>query len=68
MPKPPLTMEVPNEVRANYVEIIDDILATSDLSQVTEKKIRNGIQDRIEYDITPQKVRRKYRKMRTRED
>lgn len=49
-------MSLPNEVRANYVEIIDDILATSDLSQVTEKKIRNGIQDRIEYDITPQKA------------
>lgn len=52
-----LTMEVPNEVRAKYVEIIDDILSQSDLSQVTEKKIRSGIQDRVEYDITPQKVR-----------
>lgn len=53
-----LTMEVPNEVRVKYVEIIDDILSTSDLAQVTEKKIRNGIQDRVEYDITPQKVSR----------
>jgi hypothetical protein len=53
---PLLTMEVPNEVRVKYVEIIDDILSTSDLAQVTEKKIRNGIQDRVEYDITPQKV------------
>ena len=51
-----LTKKVPNEVRLRYVEIIDDILATSNLAQVTEKKIRNGIQDRVEYDITPQKV------------
>lgn len=47
---------VPNEVRAKYVEIIDDILAKSDLTAVTEKRIRNGIQGRVEYDITPQKV------------
>ena len=52
-----LTMEVPNEVRSKYVAIIDDILSQSNLAQVTEKKIRNGIQDRVEYDITPQKVR-----------
>lgn len=47
---------MPTEVRAKYVEIIDDILAKSDLSAVTEKSIRNGIQGRVEYDITPQKV------------
>lgn len=47
---------VPTEVRAKYVEIIDDILAKSDLTAVTEKSIRNGIQGRVEYDITPQKV------------
>lgn len=47
---------VPAEVRARYVDIIDDILAQSDLTQVTEKRIRNGIQERVQYDITPQKV------------
>ena len=48
---------VPSEVRAKYIEIIDDILAKANLAEVTEKRIRNGIQDRVEYDITPQKVR-----------
>ena len=47
---------VPLEVRAKYVAIIDDILAHADLTQITEKRIRNGIQQRVEYDITPQKV------------
>ena len=47
---------VPNEVRQKYVDIIDDILTKADLTQVTEKRIRNGIQERVEYDITPQKV------------
>lgn len=49
-------MSLPSEVRARYVEIIDDILSQSDLSQITEKRIRNGIQDRVQYDITPQKA------------
>jgi DEK C terminal domain len=47
---------VPPEVRANYIGIIDSILAESDLSRISEKKIRQGIQARVEYDITPQKV------------
>ena len=49
-------MAVPPEVRANYIGIIDSILAKSDLSRISEKKIRQGIQTRVEYDITPQKV------------
>lgn len=48
---------VPSEVRAKYIEIIDDILSKANLDEVTEKRIRNGIQERVEYDITPQKVR-----------
>lgn len=48
---------VPQEVRANYTTIIDAILAESDLSQITPKTIREGIQAKVEYDITPQKVR-----------
>jgi DEK C terminal domain len=47
---------VPPEVRANYIGIIDSILAESDLSRISEKKIRQGIQAKVEYDITPQKV------------
>ena len=49
-------MAVPREIRANYIRIIDSILAESDLSRISEKKIRQGIQAKVEYDITPQKV------------
>lgn len=51
-----LTIIVPDEVKAKYVTIIDEILESSDLAQITEKRIRNGIQDKVEYDILPQKV------------
>ncbi len=47
---------VPREVRANYIAIIDAILAASNIEEVSEKRIRRGIQDSVEYDITPQKV------------
>jgi DEK C terminal domain len=50
------SVAVPPEVRANYIGIIDSILAKSDLSRISEKKIRQGIQAKVEYDITPQKV------------
>jgi upstream activation factor subunit UAF30 len=43
-------------VRDNYVAIIDAILAESDLTKISAKKIRAGIQEKVEYDITPQKV------------
>ncbi len=43
-------------VRENYIAIIDSILANSDLTKISEKKIRVGIQEKVEYDITPQKV------------
>lgn len=49
---------VPSEVRNKYIEIIDNILSNANLAEVTEKRIRNGIQERVEYDITPQKVRK----------
>lgn len=52
-----LIKTVPPEVRANYISIIDSILTESDLSRISEKKIRQGIQAKVEYDITPQKVR-----------
>jgi upstream activation factor subunit UAF30 len=53
-----LTREtVPPEVRANYIATIDSILAASNIEEVSEKRIRKGIQDSVQYDITPQKVR-----------
>ena len=47
---------VPPNVRTNYIGIVDSILTESDLSRISEKKIRQGIQAKVEYDITPQKV------------
>jgi DEK C terminal domain len=55
--KPALTLHsVPPEVRTNYIAIIDSILAVSNLEEISEKKIRRGIADSVQYDITPQKV------------
>ena len=48
---------VPLEVEASYAKIIDSILANSDLDTISEKRIRKGLQESVEYDITPQKVR-----------
>ena len=47
---------VPPEVETSFVTIIDSILAASDLNTISEKRIRKGLQDAVEYDITPQKV------------
>lgn len=47
---------VPPEVKASYATIIDSILAASDLETISEKRIRKGLQQAVEYDITPQKV------------
>lgn len=44
------------EVEAKYVVIIDTILASSDLNTISEKRIRKGLQQAVDYDITPQKV------------
>ncbi|KAK5050949.1 hypothetical protein LTR84_003508 [Exophiala bonariae] len=49
-------MSLSSEIRANYVGIIDSILETSDLTTISRKSVMKGIQDRIEYDITPQKA------------
>ncbi|ETI28773.1 hypothetical protein G647_01224 [Cladophialophora carrionii CBS 160.54] len=48
-------MSLPPEVHARYVTIIDSILENADLTTITTKSIRQGIQDQVEYDITPQK-------------
>jgi hypothetical protein len=47
---------VPAEQRASYAAIIDEILANADLETISAKRIRNGLQERVDYDLTPQKV------------
>lgn len=51
-----IDLTVPSEVRASYIVIIDDILAKSDLQTISSKRIREGLQKAVDYDITPQKV------------
>ena len=51
-----INLSVPSEVRASYIVIIDDILANSDLQTISSKRIREGLQKAVDYDITPQKV------------
>ncbi|KAK0625738.1 F-box protein pof6 [Lasiodiplodia hormozganensis] len=51
----PATMPLPPEVEASYTVIIDDILAHSDLNTVSAKRIRKGLQARVDHDITPEK-------------
>lgn len=43
-------------MRDKYTEIIDTILAESDLNTISEKRIRKGLQEAVGYDLTPQKV------------
>ena len=45
-----------SDVRRKYIEIIDDILAKTDLTTISEKRIRKGLQDAVGYDLTPMKV------------
>ncbi|EQL31132.1 hypothetical protein BDFG_06445 [Blastomyces dermatitidis ATCC 26199] len=49
-------MELSDDVQASYIKIIDSILATSDLNTISEKRIRRGLQDAVDYDITPHKA------------
>lgn len=44
------------DLRDKYIGIIDDILAKSDLTTISEKRIRKGLQDAVGYDLTPMKV------------
>jgi hypothetical protein len=48
--------QVPAEQRESYAAIIDEILASADLETISAKRIRNGLQARVDYDLTPQKV------------
>jgi upstream activation factor subunit UAF30 len=47
------------EQAASYSAIIDDILSKSDLNTISAKRIRKGLQDKVDYDLTDQKVIRK---------
>ena len=49
-------LAVPAEVRASYIVIIDRILSESDLNTVSSKRVREGLQKEVPYDIGPQKV------------
>lgn len=51
-------MLVSSEKRAAYTQVIDSILAdkNTDLNEISEKRIRKGLQETLDYDITPQKV------------
>ncbi|RMZ92627.1 hypothetical protein DV736_g130, partial [Chaetothyriales sp. CBS 134916] len=48
-------MSLPDEVRAKYIAIVDDILADADLTTISAKAVRKGIQAKVEFDITPHK-------------
>ncbi|KAL8731544.1 MAG: hypothetical protein Q9166_003390 [cf. Caloplaca sp. 2 TL-2023] len=48
-------MALTSEAQTEYVKIIDTILASSDLNTISEKRIRKGLQQVLNYDITPQK-------------
>lgn len=50
-----MATELPPEQHAAYCAIIDDILADSDLTTVSAKRIRKGLQEKVEYDISAQK-------------
>ncbi|KAJ5644485.1 hypothetical protein N7507_010496 [Penicillium longicatenatum] len=49
-------MSLSSEVRDRFTEIIDSILAKSDLNTISEKRIRKGLQEEVGYDLTPQKA------------
>ncbi len=44
------------DLQALYTPIIDGILAESDLQTVSAKRIRAGLQSKVDHDITPNKV------------
>ncbi|KAJ5724555.1 hypothetical protein N7493_006283 [Penicillium malachiteum] len=48
-------MSLSPDMRDRFTEIIDSILAKSDLNTISEKRIRKGLQEEVGYDLTPQK-------------
>ncbi|KAF1996146.1 SWIB-domain-containing protein [Amniculicola lignicola CBS 123094] len=52
---PGATAALPPEQAASYAAIIDNILAASDLNTISAKRIRKGLQEQLDYDISAQK-------------
>lgn len=50
-----MSLALPREQEASYSAIIDSILAASDLHTITAKRIRKGLQEKVDYDISDQK-------------
>ncbi|KAL8928224.1 MAG: hypothetical protein Q9208_001934 [Pyrenodesmia sp. 3 TL-2023] len=48
-------MALSTETEAEYVKLIDVILRSSDLNTISEKRIRKGLQEAVNHDLTPQK-------------
>ncbi|KAF1981850.1 SWIB-domain-containing protein [Aulographum hederae CBS 113979] len=48
-------MSLPPDVEASYSAIIDGILAVSNLQTISAKRIRKGLQAKVDVDLTPQK-------------
>lgn len=46
-----------DEERATYTRVIDGVLASVDLETVTRKKIRQGLEEAVDKDLSSQKVR-----------
>ncbi|KAL5336283.1 SWIB/MDM2 domain-containing protein [Aspergillus crustosus] len=49
-------MSLSPDARDEFIPIIDSILSSSDLTTISEKRIRKGLQEEVGYDLTPQKA------------
>lgn len=49
-------MSLPPGLRAQCIPIIDNILHEADLTTITRRNIRQGIQDKVDTDLTPYKA------------
>ncbi|KAL4802797.1 SWIB/MDM2 domain-containing protein [Aspergillus unguis] len=49
-------MSLSQDARDEYIPIIDSILSGSDLTTISEKRIRKGLQNEVGIDLTPQKA------------
>ncbi|KAF2684777.1 SWIB-domain-containing protein [Lentithecium fluviatile CBS 122367] len=47
--------QLPPQVKMEYISIIDNILATSDLNTISAKRIRKGLQEQLGQDISQHK-------------
>jgi upstream activation factor subunit UAF30 len=48
--------KVSSEQRASFTKVIDSILAASDLHTISTKRIRQGLQLTVDYDLNDYKV------------